>query len=230
MLSDTILAFTDQYLEIPIFVEGHQITLAQEQMTTRLYKPGEVAANALLVEFVSNRGKDYRSKRNFPSVEGTSKLSPYLASGVISARACLDYAMKANGGQLDKGNAGFVSWISELCWRDFYKHILVAFPHIGKSLPFKPHTDKLQWKSDDTLLQAWKDGNTGYPLVDAAMRQMNSIGWMHNRLRMVTAGFLCKDLLMDWRLGEKYFMKCLIDGDFSANNGGWQWSASTGLT
>ena len=120
------------------------------------------------------------------------------------------------------------TWISELCWRDFYKHILLGFPHVCRHQAFKRETDKLPWSHNEANFQAWCEGRTGFPIVDAAMRQLNETGWMHNRLRMITAMFLTKDLFIDWRLGERYFMQHLIDGDLSANNGGWQWSASTG--
>jgi len=123
---------------------------------------------------------------------------------------------------------GAAVWISELAWRDFYRHIMACFPSLAQGSPFKSETALLQWRHDHEQFQAWCDGQTGYPLVDAAMRQLNETGWMHNRLRMVTAMFLTKHLFIDWRWGEAHFMRRLIDGDFAANNGGWQWSASTG--
>lgn len=171
---------------------------------------------------------DYDAARDIPSLEGTSRLSPYLAAGVISPRQALAAALKHNGGSLDGDGDGAKTWISELTWRDFYTHVMVGFPRVSKHRPFKEKTDSLAWREDADDLAAWKAGKTGYPIVDAGMRQLNQTGWMHNRLRMVTAMFLTKNLLIDWRLGEKYFMQKLIDGDLAANNGGWQWSASTG--
>jgi deoxyribodipyrimidine photo-lyase len=157
---------------------------------------------------------------------GTSTLSPYLASGIVSARQCFHYAMIKR--HHAASSVGFDTWISELCWRDFYKHILVAFPKVCRNQPFKDETKALKWQQDEVLFTAWCNGKTGYPIIDAAMRQLKKTGWMHNRLRMITAMFLTKDLFIDWRLGERFFMQHLVDGDFSANNGGWQWSASTG--
>ena len=163
-----------------------------------------------------------------PSRNGTSLLSPYLAAGVLSPRQCLHAAIDANGGTLTGGRPGVQTWISELIWREFFTHVLVGFPHVCRHLPFRRETDRVAWRRDKQLFERWKTGTTGYPIVDAAQRQLLRTGWMHNRLRMVSAMFLSKDLLLDWRLGERHFMRHLIDGDLAANNGGWQWSASTG--
>jgi deoxyribodipyrimidine photo-lyase len=123
---------------------------------------------------------------------------------------------------------GPATWLSELIWREFYKHIVFFHPEVCRYKPYKANTDKIPWRYDEGDYQKWCEGNTGFPLVDAAMRQLNQTGWMHNRLRMVVAMFLSKTLFLDWRWGERYFMQHLIDGDLAANNGGWQWSASTG--
>jgi len=147
---------------------------------------------------------------------------------VISPHDCLRAAIKANGGKLRNGKNGLDTWISELIWREFYRHILVGYPRVSMSQPFKAATRKIKWNSNDEHLAAWKEGRTGFPIVDAGMRQLQAEGWMHNRVRMITAMFLTKDLFMDWRLGEQHFMRHLIDGDLASNNGGWQWSASTG--
>jgi len=136
--------------------------------------------------------------------------------------------LAAGGGEIEGDNKGATIWISELTWRDFYAHVMIGFPRVSKHIPFKLKTESIPWRNSKQDLTAWKNGQTGYPIVDAGMRQLNQTGWMHNRLRMVTAMFLTKNLLIDWRLGEKYFMEKLIDGDLAANNGGWQWSASTG--
>jgi deoxyribodipyrimidine photo-lyase len=155
-------------------------------------------------------------------------LSPYLAVGAVSLRQCLWSALDANQGRLEGGNQGLSTWINELIWREFYKHIVRGFPEVCRYRPFKADTASIPWRHDAQLFQQWCRGLTGFPLVDAAMRQLNETGWMHNRLRMVTAMFLTKHLLVDWRWGERYFMNKLVDADFAANNGGWQWSASTG--
>ncbi|MET0377360.1 MAG: deoxyribodipyrimidine photo-lyase [Spongiibacteraceae bacterium] len=194
----------------------------------KLWPAGEKAAFAQLQLFANEKLHDYRERRDFPLLDGTSRLSPYLALGVISIRRCLDAALALNGGQWAGGEQGADTWISELLWREFYIHVLSAFPQVCKYRPMRPETDAVAWRYDKEDFQRWCEGRTGFPLVDAAMRQLVQTGWMHNRLRMVTAMFLCKYLLIDWRWGEQFFMRHLIDGDLAANNGGWQWSASTG--
>lgn len=181
-----------------------------------------------LRQFVDERAADYKKHRDIPNIDGTSSLSAYLAIGAISVRACLRYARFANEGCLSGGNEGIDTWISELVWRDFYQHILVGFPHVVKHQPFQDYTRLIHWRNNEEDLQAWQQGRTGIPIVDAAMRQLNQTGWMHNRLRMVVAMFLTKNLFIDWREGEKYFAQRLVDWEFGANNGGWQWAASTG--
>ena len=146
------------------------------------------------------------------------------AVGRPGARA----AQAANLGELDSGKAGIATWINELLWREFYQHLLAAYPELSMHRPMKPETAHVPWRDAPDDLLAWQEGRTGIPIVDAAMRQLLALGWMHNRLRMVTAMFLSKNLLIDWRLGEAWFMAHLVDGDLAANNGGWQWSASTG--
>jgi len=188
---------------------------------------GEAAAQKRLASFVRDRLMTYHERRDLPAEDGTSSLSPYLALGVISARQCLAAARAADEGRLD-GAPGAATWISELAWRDFYRHILVAFPRICRGQPFRLQTNAVRWRDDDEGFAAWCAGRTGIPIVDAAMQQLLATGWMHNRLRMVTAMFLTKNLLIDWRRGEAFFMRQLVDGDFASNNGGWQWSASTG--
>lgn len=189
---------------------------------------GEKQAFMRLSNFIQNKVDDYQDNRNFPFKNATSRLSPYLTSGIISARQCLSMAKEFNNQQLNTGNVGITTWINELIWREFYKHILKGFPRVSMGRPFRLATEKISWHNNLEHFEAWKKGLTGFPIIDAAMRQLNQTGWMHNRLRMLTAMFLSKNLLIDWRWGEKYFMQHLIDGDLSANNGGWQWSASTG--
>jgi deoxyribodipyrimidine photo-lyase len=208
---------------VPSRVEGFASTVAPG-----LWPAGEHAAARRLEEFMTSSLNTYRTGRDLPSINGTSGLSPYLAAGVISPRRCLAAAMKANGGLAAEGREGPDTWISELCWRDFYTHVMVAFPRVSMGRAFRPETDRVPWRSAPEELARWCAGETGFPLVDAAMRQLLSTGWMHNRLRMLVAMFLTKDLLIDWREGERFFMRHLVDGDLAANNGGWQWSSSTG--
>ncbi|MAY76014.1 MAG: deoxyribodipyrimidine photo-lyase [Phycisphaerae bacterium] len=193
-----------------------------------LWKAGETHALSRLKAFIENRADDYDDRRDIPSENGTSTLSPYLSAGVLSPRQCLEAALNANGGRIDSGSKGIVTWIEELIWREFYKHVLAAFPRVSKHRAFKREMESVRWRDDDEGFEAWREGRTGYPIVDAGMRQLAQSGWMHNRLRMVTAMFLTKHLLIDWRRGEKHFMRTLVDGDLASNNGGGQWAASTG--
>lgn len=211
---------------IPTQIAGFSSHVSAD-LSSHLWPVGEQAAHERLQAFIDTDGAHYDSRRNLPAINGTSTLSAYLAAGILSARQCLVAAWqgKAHGSVNERG---LDTWISELCWRDFYKHIVFGFPHVCRHKAFKRDTDALVWRQDSDLLQAWCAGRTGFPIVDAAMRQLLETGWMHNRLRMIVAMFLTKDLFIDWRLGERHFMRHLIDGDFSANNGGWQWSASTG--
>lgn len=193
-----------------------------------LWPGGERHALDRLAAFTERSIRTYKERRDFPAVDATSALSPYLAIGAISARQCIDAARTANDGKLDAGNAGCVHWISEVLWREFYIHVMAAFPRVCMHRAFKPQTERIPWRDDPEGFDAWCRGRTGVPIVDAAQRQLLATGWMHNRLRMVSAMFLTKDLLIDWRLGERFFMRNLVDGFLASNNGGWQWSASTG--
>lgn len=208
---------------LPSKVEGFESPIAPD-----LWPAGEDAAGSLLNDFMKRRLADYRRGRDLPALDATSRLSPYLAAGVISPRRCLAAAMVANGGLAAGGREGPDTWISELCWRDFYTHVMVAFPRVSMGRAFRKEADAVRWRRAPEELARWCEGTTGYPLVDAAMRQLRATGWMHNRLRMLTAMFLTKDLLIDWREGERFFMRNLVDGDLANNNGGWQWSSSTG--
>ncbi|ARP81642.1 deoxyribodipyrimidine photo-lyase [Bordetella genomosp. 8] len=194
----------------------------------RLWPAGEEAALRRLDDFVDVSIDRYVENRDLPGVDGTSRLSPYLAAGVISPGACLRAALAANHGEMDSGRAGIRTWITELLWREFYQHLLAAHPSLSMHRPMRPETDAIPWRDSDDDMRAWRDGRTGFPVIDAAMRQLAAMGWMHNRLRMMTAMFLSKNLLLDWRKGEAWFMAHLIDGELASNNGGWQWSASTG--
>ncbi|MFN5420327.1 MAG: cryptochrome/photolyase family protein, partial [Burkholderiales bacterium] len=188
------------------------------------YKSGVSGAQALLEDFI-DRIDLYEETRNFPAIKGPSYLSVHLRFGTISIRQLALEAWRRY-----KTSEGASVWLSELIWRDFYAQILANFPHVTERC-FKPDYDAIPWDHGPhgkALFAAWCEGRTGYPLVDAAMAQINQTGYMHNRLRMVVASFLTKDLGVDWRWGEKYFAQHLIDFDLSANNGGWQWASSSG--
>ncbi len=194
------------------------------------FVPGEPEAWRRLRAFTNVGGAihAYAEQRNRPDLNGTSRLSPYLRFGMLSAQEAVLAALAArdaaaNEGQLD----GATTWLNELIWRDFFIDVLHAFPRVAHAA-FRPQYDAIAWHNDPDQFDAWTAGRTGYPFVDAAMRQLAATGWMHNRARMVVASFLVKDLLIDWRWGARWFMQQLIDGDPAANNGGWQWSAGTG--
>ncbi len=206
--------------ELKPMQDGDQSSLA--------YPVAEQQILQQLRSFCRERVQDYHQARDFPAKPGTSGLSAYLAIGVISAQQAMARLQLEAGDTLWQEKSGAAVWLSELIWREFYKHILLAYPDLIKHQPFQQDTAAIVWGNNQKWFQAWCDGNTGYPIVDAAMRQLNQTGWMHNRLRMIVASFLVKDLQIDWRWGEAYFMSKLIDGDFAANNGGWQWAASTG--
>ncbi len=187
--------------------------------------PGAAAGEALLQDFLQ-RMDDYEDRRNFPAVKGPSYLSVHLRFGTVSIRRLASLAWDRS----QQGSQGASVWLSELIWRDFYHQILHHHPHVV-TRSFKPEYDRIQWQQGpeaDALFEAWCAGRTGYPMVDAAMAQINQTGYMHNRLRMVVASFLVKDLGIDWRRGEAYFAQHLNDFDLAANNGGWQWAASSG--
>ena len=180
-------------------------------------------AESRLAVFLSLRIDDYSVNRDRMDLNGTSGLSPYLRFGLLSA-ARLSVALREQAGILTDGRR---TWLNELIWRDFYQSILHHFPYVTREA-FQAKFRRIPWRNAPGDLQAWKDGLTGYPVVDAAMRQLKSTGWMHNRARMITASFLTKDLLINWQEGERWFMDQLVDGDPAANNGGWQWAAGTG--
>ncbi len=182
-------------------------------------KPGTQGALEVLDDFLE-RIDSYRDKRDFPAVKGVSYLSVHNRFGTVSIRHLARLAA-------ERRSAGADTWLSELIWRDFYFQILYHFPHVCDSA-FKPKYKDLAFENDKSLFAAWCEARTGYPIIDAAMRQINQTGFMHNRLRMIVASFLTKDLLIDWRWGESYFADNLNDFDLAANNGGWQWAASTG--
>ncbi|MEM7116926.1 MAG: deoxyribodipyrimidine photo-lyase [Chloroflexota bacterium] len=194
------------------------------------FRAGEAAGRERLRNFVADLqaiGR-YAARRDLMGEAGTSLLSPYLRFGMVSARETAVCTLETLAQNSDPDiRKGAETWLNELIWRDFYIHILHHFPHVSQG-NFRPQWDGIVWRNDETEFAAWCAGKTGYPVVDAAMRQLNETGWMHNRARMIVASFLVKDLLIDWRWGERYFMQQLVDGDPAANNGGWQWAAGTG--
>lgn len=218
-------AATIQADELPTGVDGFAETSPEVR---QLWPAGEEAALQRLEAFIRDDLEDYHQARDIPFEPGTSQLSAYLNAGVLTPRQCLQAAVNANDGLLSGGRQGAATWITELLWREFYRHVLVGYPWVSRNQPFNRDLAALPWRDDPEGLAAWQQGRTGIPLIDAAMRQLLQTGWMHNRMRMLTAMFLCKNLLIDWREGERWFMRHLIDGDLASNNGGWQWSASTG--
>ncbi|CAA7259870.1 unnamed protein product [Cyclocybe aegerita] len=211
--------------------------LATKARTSQLGAVDPVASGTEASDTAS-RVLKYGSERDRADRDTTSRLSLYLSSGVISVRACVRATMvkwktgKVNG----DGNSGVGRWIQEIAWRDFYTNVLAALPRVSMGRPFLEKFADVVWENhedssgnDSEALKRWKTGTTGVSVVDAAMRCMDEMGWMHNRARMITAMFLTKDLIIDWRVGERYFMEKLIDGDLASNNGGWQWCASTGV-
>lgn len=198
--------------------------------------PGSAAAQEQLERFcgviapsASTGITEYDDQRNYPAVAGTSLLSAALKFGVLGIREVWQMTRQAQSRcRSDEARQGIVVWQQELAWREFYQHALYFFPELAEG-PYREQWHDFPWENNEAYFQAWCEGRTGYPIIDAAMRQLNETGWMHNRCRMIVASFLTKDLIIDWRWGERYFMQKLVDGDLSANNGGWQWSASSGM-
>ena len=189
------------------------------KQTPSFLKGGSSEALKHLKTFASSIS-NYDRVRNYPDLDQTSKLSVYLRHGCVSIRQLYIFAQQ-------HASTGSDTWINELIWREFYQMIAYHYPHI-KTGAFKEKYQNLQYPNDDIHLEAWKQGQTGFPIIDAAMRCLNQTGWMHNRLRMLTASFLCKLALVHWRLGERYFAWKLLDYEFASNNGGWQWASGTG--
>ena len=218
------LAARPAHLQMPVPTLA-EIGFAPSNLKTLKIPTGTTGALALFEDFFE-RMDDYDETRNFPAVKGPSYLSVHLRFGTISVRRLAATALQ----QQIQGSRGAAVWLGELIWRDFYVQILANFSHVAQGA-YKPEYDAIAWESGEhahTLFNAWCEGRTGYPLVDAAMAQINQTGYMHNRLRMVVGSFLVKDLGIDWRWGERYFAQHLNDFDLSANNGGWQWVSSSG--
>ena len=223
---------TPKRLQAPDVTSDPLPTIADLQFSTEVtwVETGEACALDMLDRFWSSgRLFEYDPQRNFPADEmGTSRLSPHLRWGTIGIRQVWQATVDAEPEiRSDEAEASLLTWRKELCWREFYKHNLYHWPQL-ETQPFRQDFERFEWDRDRDRFEAWCRGETGYTIVDAAMRQLNQTGWMHNRCRMIVASFLTKDLLLDWRWGEQYFMQTLVDGDLAANNGGWQWSASVG--
>jgi len=193
-------------------------------------EPGERNARNRLQRFLEASIHHYANGRNLPGIEGSSKLSPHFRFGTLSPRAAIHAALKTLAKAGRTSRADVLTWIDELIWREFFQQVLASFPHVADG-PFRniaTPPSREHGPERDRLFLAWCEGKTGYPIVDAGMRQLNQTGWMHNRVRMIVASFLIKDLRIDWQSGERYFMNHLLDADVAANNGNWQWCASTG--
>jgi deoxyribodipyrimidine photo-lyase len=203
----------------PTHLEPHGVDgLDVPQPSLPLPEAGEQAAKKRLEQFIRRVGLFYDTQRDLPSVDGTSRLSLDFHLGTLSVRLAAQQAQKA----------GMVAWVRELCWRDFYRHILADDPRLATQA-FRREWNDFPWRDASTELEAWRTGNTGYPIVDAGMRQLQQTGWMHNRVRMIVASFLTKHLLISWQHGEAHFNDLLLDGDLASNNGGWQWTAGCGV-
>lgn len=256
--------------EIPSSIEGFELDEDDKRKMSQVWPEGEDKAREILLRFLStkarstqlgavdplaagaqdvakhNRVVKYDADRDRADKDTTSRMSPYLSSGIISVREIIRTTMEMfNMKKIDgEGKTGASKWIQEIIWRDFYTDILASFPRVSMGRPFLEKFAGVVWEnhqapsdpnaagrpnSDAEGLMRWKLGLTGVPIVDAAMRCINEMGWVHNRPRMIVAMYLTKHLMIDWRVGERYFMEKLIDGDLASNNGGWQWSASTGV-
>lgn len=202
--------------------------VAYPQQDSQAWPVDDAAIHNRLSAFCQYALADYPTQRDMPSVQGTSQLSPYLSIGALSVRQCLWQLMADNPHTLEQPHSVQYAWLRQLAWRDFFRHLHVAYPQLNYPKAFLPADQHIVWRTDAADFQAWQQGQTGLPIIDAAMRQLQQTGWMHNRLRMIVASFLCKHLLIDWRCGADYFMQHLIDGDFPSNNASWQWAASIG--
>ncbi|KAG2141806.1 DNA photolyase, FAD-binding/Cryptochrome [Suillus bovinus] len=242
-------------VDLPVSVHGFELDPEEIANMARIWPAGTSSAKEMLFRFLYTKARatqlgavdplaheaensDKRSRillydeaRDRGDKDTTSRLSPYLSAGVISVRECVRQTMKLLGIQkVEAGrSSGVGRWVQELAWRDFYTNVLAYNPRVSMGRPFQEKFADVKWEVNEKHLNAWKEGKTGIPIVDATMRQIKVMGWTHNRMRMIVAMFLSKDLMLDWRLGERYFMETLIDGDLASNNGGWQWSASTGV-
>jgi deoxyribodipyrimidine photo-lyase len=217
-----------EHLSSPPTLDSLGVPDLPQYSATDFPPAGEVAAQQRLAKFIDSLIANYYEDRNRMDLAGTSCLSPYLRFGMLSARQAVLAAWEAVAmAESIKARQSATTWLNELIWREFYAAILYHFPYVRK-MAFQPKLRKIPWRDDPDGFAAWTEGHTGYPVVDAGIRQLKTTGWMHNRARMITASFLTKDLLIDWQHGERFFMQQLLDGDPAANNGGWQWTTGTG--
>jgi deoxyribodipyrimidine photo-lyase len=223
LLAEIQLLPTPKNINSPAGIKSESIP---EFESNPLFPAGEAEAQHRLTQFTNYQITIYSETRNRMDLDGTSSLSPYFRFGMLSLREAVHAALPSPHGR-GVGGEGEKTWLNELIWREFYIQILYHFPHVAKTA-FNASLSNIPWRNNESEFAAWKNGLTGVPIVDAAMRQLRETGWMHNRARMITASFLVKDLLIDWRWGEAWFMENLLDGDLAANNGGWQWTAGTG--
>ena len=208
--------------------EGIQAEIIPDTPASDLFPASEADALERLNRFTHAKIYQYAENRNRMDMDGTSALSPYIRFGMIGLRQAVHNAQQAIWAAGDaESHKGAEVWLNELIWREFYIQILYHFPHVSQRA-FNPALANIEWRNDVGEFETWKEGKTGFPIVDAAMRQLHATGWMHNRARMIVASFLVKDLLISWQWGERWFMQNLLDGDPAANNGGWQWTAGTG--
>jgi deoxyribodipyrimidine photo-lyase len=218
-------------ISTPANVSSQPIPAAPALSPNIPFPPGEAEAQARLSAFVDSEDPAvyrYANTRDRMDLLGTSQLSPYLRFGMLSARRVVVAAHSAIAAAPNaQARKSAETWLGELVWREFYISILCHFPNVACQA-FRPSLRDIRWRNDPDEFAAWREGRTGYPVVDAAMRQLKQTGWMHNRARMIVASFLVKDLLIDWRWGEQWFLQNLVDGDLAANNGGWQWTAGVG--
>lgn len=214
--------------KLPPLPEGIESTPLPDSPQAKGFPATESEAQTRLEEFTVQALSDYKSQRDRMDLDGTSRLSPYLKFGLLSVREAFTRAQIAYLQSKNSNERSEIrTWMDELVWREFYSAILYHFPKVMQG-PFREDYQNIPWRDSPEDLHAWQEGLTGYPIVDACMRQLKETGWMHNRGRMIAASFLTKDLLINWQAGEDWFMNTLVDGDPAANNGGWQWSAGTG--
>lgn len=218
------------FISTPALIHSEMLNF-QPEAGPHMFAPGEKSARAQLARFINAQEKGiahYAELRNRLDQDSTSGISPYLRFGLLSIRQCVQAALRVMENAPDKDSRDSAEiWLNELIWREFYFSIMYHFPKVMEH-SFREDLRAISWRNDADDFSAWCDGRTGYPIVDASMRQLLNTGWMHNRGRMIVASFLVKDLVIDWRWGERFFMQQLLDGDPASNNGGWQWTAGTG--
>ncbi|RUO44014.1 deoxyribodipyrimidine photo-lyase [Aliidiomarina taiwanensis] len=205
-----------------------KVTLFGDKVSSAAWRADTQAIHAAMEQYYHERLHDYAQNRDIPALNGTSALSPYIENGSLGVATLARKLAQLTPDFPDGLEPGASTWLSELAWREFYQHLMWHVPRLSQGKGFQEETDAYPWVNSEERFTAWCEGRTGFPIIDAGMRQLKATGWMHNRVRMLVASFLVKDLHLDWRLEEAYFMQNLVDGSFAANNGGWQWSAGTG--